>query len=194
MTTPASLDDVLARHRVGISSDEFVADLDDALSAVSQPTAEPLSASEVAFLRSQGGVRMREVLDGDADEAARPLSQGVTRETAQALAATTSIVEAALQLAVDRSRISQLLSRKRLWAFQFGRSKRIPRWQFAERGLLPGLDQVVLAIPDGLAPASVEGFMTTPQPELGDVAPVAFLRQGGDPRAVCELLADLGRW
>jgi len=194
MSATTDLERVLARHNVGISGDELVAELDDALSVASSPASEPLSETEATFVRAYGGPQAVGVLDEDPGQIARQLSQAVARQTVRAIVSTLSIVEAAALLGVDRSRISQLVSRHRLWAFRLGRSKRIPRWQFTGAAVLPGLDQVVAAIPSGLAPQSVAGFMTTPQPELDEVAPVTFLVGGGDPKAVAKLLAGLGRW
>lgn len=195
MSVNASLDEVLARHNVGLTGDEFVAELDAGLSRIAHPAAAPLSADETAFLREHGGPAAAEVLGEDPDEVARAASQVAAAQLAELVAGSLSIAEAALLLRVDRSRVSQRLSHGSIWGFQLGRSKRLPRWQFTADGdLLPGLEGVVDAIPAGLAPIAVAGFMTTPQPELGDAAPVAHLAAGGDPQLVAESLASLGLW
>lgn len=187
---------VLARHGVPMSSSEVVASLDAAFAEVSRAGAAPLSASEIEFLRAHGGPRASEVLDQwnpAAEDVAQ--SRAVVRRVAAAAQATMSIAEAALLLGVDRSRISHRLAQGSLWAFSVGRTRRIPRWQFTTDGhLLPGLAVVVASIPDGLAPRSVEAFITTPQPELDGRTPAAHLADGGDPRPVAGLLADLGVW
>ncbi|MGB7963042.1 MAG: hypothetical protein WCF12_08830 [Propionicimonas sp.] len=187
---------VLARHGVPMSSSEVVASLDAAFAEVSRAGAAPLSASETEFLRAHGGPRASEVLD-QWDPAAEDVAQAraAVRRVAAAAQATMSIAEAALLLGVDRSRISHRLAQGSLWAFSVGRTRRIPRWQFTTDGrLLPGLAVVVASIPDGLAPRSVEAFITTPQPELDGRTPAVHLADGGDPRPVAGLLADLGVW
>ncbi len=61
---------------------------------------------------------------------------------------------------------------------------------------LPGLEQVVPAVPDGTTPVALEGFMTTPQDELlvggHPWSPRRWLAEGQDPDAVAHLVADLG--
>lgn len=98
-------------------------------------------------------------------------------------------------MGVDRSRISHRLRQGTLWSFTLGRHRRIPRWQLMPDGdLFPVLAAVVGAIPAGLDPRTVNGFLHTPRPEFDDQPPVAYLASGGDPAPVADLLTDLGRW
>lgn len=194
MSAPTDLDHVLARHHVGVSSEEFVRHLDQALSTASSPDAEPLSLAEVGYLRAHGGKAARDVLDDDPQEIRHQRALSILSQSEQVLAASMSIAETADLLGVGRSRVSQLLSGRRLWAFALGERKRIPRWQFEHGTLLPNLSEVIAAIPAGLSPQSIAGLMTTEQPELGGQTPVEFLATGGDPHAVAELVAGLGQW
>ncbi len=155
---------------------------------------EPLSDADADFLSAYGGPHVKQILTEDPEQAAQRLTIMAVRSTTWAVSDSMSIADAAQLLGVDRSRISQLLSSGRLWAFQLGRSRRLPRWQFVGSGRLPGLETVVPAIPDGLAPQSIAGFMKTPQSELDDSSPTDWLAGGGDPEVVATLLADLGRW
>lgn len=189
-----SLDEVLARHNVGLTGEEFLAELDAGLSRVAHPTAAPLTATEVDFLRQHGGPVVAEVLAEDPDDLEREAARAVAGQMSELVQESLSFAEAALLLGVDRSRISQRVSHRSLWGFQLGRSKRLPRWQFTPDGLLPGLDVIVKAIPDGLLPASIAGFMTTPQDELDGLVPTDYLSTGGNPQAVAALLESLGQW
>ncbi len=191
----ASLDDVLARHHVGISSAEFLAELDADLSRVTDPAAAPLSAAEAAFLREHAGAAGRGVLDTDPAVLVRDARRAEVARMAGLVAGSLGIAEAALLLGVDRSRISQRLSAGSLWSFRVGRGRRLPRWQFTADGRsLPGLEVVVAAIPAELSPESVAGFVATPQPELEGRTPLTHLAGGGDPGPVAELVAGLGLW
>jgi hypothetical protein len=195
MSVGVSLDEVLARHHVGLTGEEFVAQLDVELSKVAHSAAVPLSAVEREFLQEHGGPSAAEALAEDPDATAQAASQAAAHQVTELVQGSLSIAEAALLLRVDRSRVSQRLSHGSLWGFGLGRSRRLPRWQFTADGdLLPGLEIVIDAIPAGLAPFAVAGFMSTPQPELGDAAPVAYLASGGDPRLVADSLAGLGLW
>jgi len=194
MSATADLDKILAQHDVGVSAEEFLWELDVALSTVSGQDSEPLSGTEAAFLRVHGGERAADVVDDDPQVVRRQRASSVAHESADTFASTMSIAETATLLGVDRSRVSQLLSHRRLWAFPMGRNKRVPRWQFLRGTLLPNLGQVVEAIPPGLAPQAIDGLMTTRQSEFDGASPVEFLADGGDPRAVAGLVSGLGRW
>ena len=195
MSVEVSLDEVLARHNVGISSTEFLAELDADLSRVADPGAAPLSTAESAFLRAHGGPAAGEVLDTDPAVLVQDARRAEVSRMAAVLADSVGIAEAAMLLGVDRSRISQRLSAGSLWSFRLGRGRRLPRWQFTADGRsLPGLDTVVAAIPAELAPESLAGFMNTAQPELEGRTPAAHLAGGGDPHPVAELVTGLGLW
>ena len=195
MGVEVSLDEVLARHSVGISGAEFLAELDADLSRVTDPASAPLSASEVSFLRAHAGPDAGEVLDTDPAVLVRDARRAEVTRMAELVAGSLGIAEAALLLGVDRSRVSQRLSAGSLWSFRLGRGRRLPRWQFTSAGgILPGLDVVVAAIPTELSPESVAGFMNTPQLELEGRTPLAHLAGGGDPGPVADLVAGLGLW
>lgn len=195
MSAELSLDDVLTRHNVGISSAEFLAELDADLSRVTDPAAAPLSAAEAAFLRDHASPAAGEVLDTDPAVLVQDARRAEVARMAGLVASSVGIAEAALLLGVDRSRVSQRLSAGSLWSFRLGRGRRLPRWQFTAEGRsLPGLDVVVAAIPAELSPESVAGFMDTPQAELEGRTPLAYLAGGGDPGPVAELVAGLGLW
>jgi hypothetical protein len=195
MSVAADLDEVLARRGVALTGAEVVAEFDAALSRQAAAGAAPLTADEIEFLRRHGGEPARAVLDGwDATAARREDALAAVDQTAAAIQSSLGVAEAALLLGVDRSRVSHRLADGSLWAFRLGRSPRLPRWQFRDGRVLPGLDAVIPALPAGLAPLAVAAFMATPQPDLGGDTPVDFLAGGGDPALVAGLLADLGRW
>lgn len=195
MSVNADLDAVLSRHGISLSGAEFVAELDAGLSGVASPTAAPLSAGDIEFLRAHGGVHAVAVLDQDPSQIMAGLGRSIAEQLAGSLAASVSIPEAALLLGVDRSRVSQRISQGSLLAFAVGRSKRLPRWQFTTgRRVLPGLGVVIAAVPRGVAGQTVAAFMAEPQPELADRTPSEHLVAGGDPSDVAELLAGLGLW
>lgn len=62
---------------------------------------------------------------------------------------------------------------------------------------LPGLERVVAAVPDGVTPVALEGFMLTEQDELvingrRPESPLRWLTAGRNPDVVAALVADLG--
>ena len=130
MSIEVSLDEVLARHNVGITSVEFLAELDADLSRVTDPAAAPLSAAETAVLREHAGPDAGEVLDADPAALVQYARRAEVSRMTGLVAGSVGIAEAALVLGVDRSRVSQRLSAGSLWSYRLGRGRRLPRWQF----------------------------------------------------------------
>jgi hypothetical protein len=101
----------------------------------------------------------------------------------------------AARLGVDRSRVSQRVRDRSLYAFSRGDTRYFPSWQFTDEGTLPGLREVVSALDEGLHPLVVDHWFTTNSVdlEIGDlpVSPVTWLTTGGNPQVAAELAADL---
>lgn len=189
----ATLDALLAKHHVGLSTDEVLAELDSAFTAVPGADTAPLSAAEIEFLRRDSGAAA--TIDGwSAAQERRSRSRNAVRELAQTLAGSITIKEAAAILGVDRSRVSRRITGNTLWAFDLRGTRRIPRWQFLDDGLLPGLDLIVPAVPPGTSPAVLGAFMHTAQPDFDGRTPIDYLTAGGDPTLVAGFVADLARW
>lgn len=97
--------------------------------------------------------------------------------------------EVANGLGVSASRVRQKRLAGKLWAIPDGQSWVFPVLQFetsADGGptrQVRGLDQVLKALPEGLHPVAIAGFLRTPQPDLfhdRPMTPVEWLRAGGD--------------
>ena len=184
---------LLAKHRIGLTADEVLDELDSAFAAI--PGATTLSAAEVDFLRTHAEPPAVAAIDAwSADGERQARARTALRQLTGALAGSVSIKETAAELGVDRSRVSRRITGNALWAFELQGSRRIPRWQFLGGELLPGLEAIVPAIPRGANPAAVEAFMHTAQPDFDDRTPIEHLASGGDPASVAGFLADLGRW
>lgn len=117
---------------------------------------------------------------------------------ADQIATSLTIGQAASLLGVDRTRVSHRIRQGELYTFRLGRQQRLPGWQFstssANVSSLPGLADVLGALPQGLHPLSVEGFFTTADPDLGGATPRDWLAGGGDPAGVAEGASTLDRW
>ncbi len=189
------LDALLERHRVDMTSEEVLDQLDSAFATIAGAGAAPLSTDEVQFLRAHAGAGATAVIDSWSGEQERQAhARSAVRELGDTLSGSMSIKEAAALLEIDRSRVSRRITGKGLWAFDINGSRRIPRWQFLGRVLLPGLEVIVPAIPRDATPAAVEAFMKTPQPDFGDRTPIEHLAAGGDPTLIADFVSDLARW
>jgi hypothetical protein len=186
--------DVLRKRRVGVTEEEFAALLDDALDAVQAGHApDPrrvLTASETAALTA-----------GGADLAAgSPVEPGPGAEAAAALgallASSLTVAGAAARLGVDPSRIRHRLLEGSLYGIRLRGGWRLPAFQFTGGdGLVPGVPEVLAAIPRDLHPLAVQRWLTTPSPDLlvddSAMSPLAWLESGGAPDPVATLAAAL---
>jgi hypothetical protein len=128
-----------------------------------------LSAGEVAALESVGlttapfvaepGPRGGHPPDGD------PLVQSVADYMAL-LETSYTTSEASKHLKVDVSRVRQRLREGTLFGVEYDGERRLPRFQFERRQVLPGLREVMAALPAGLNPLDVAQWFLAPNPDL----------------------------
>ena len=101
--------------------------------------------------------------------------------------------EVAKYLKVDVSRIRQRLRERSLFGIDYDGAHRLPRFQFERRHVLPGLREVIGALPDALNPLDVVEWFLTPNPDLelatqdAPLSPRAWLLHGEPVDAVVAL-------
>lgn len=148
-----------------------------------------LSEHDQATLREAG------LLRSAAPAGATRASARAAVRYAQLLRNCLTVKEAAARLDVSDVRVRQRLAERSLYGFQAKRGWCVPDFQFDVSGELPGLKDVVQALPADLHPLSVEGFFISPKPELvadGDTLSVVdWLAAGRDPQPVVGLARDL---
>jgi hypothetical protein len=153
--------------------------------------AADLPAAETAALQ-RGGFTMELADSGPASTLARTAAEyAVLRETSLTAA------ETARRLEVDINQVHQLLASRQLYGLQVRGAWRIPAFQFEGEHLLPGLDEVVPALPKDLHPVGIYHWFTESNPDLSSeegehrMSPRDWLLAGYPPRAVAELATDL---
>ena len=77
-----------------------------------------------------------------------------------------STSEAALNLKVDASRVRQRLRENSLFGIDYDGEKRLPRFQFERAQVIPGLRDVLAALPEALNPLDVAEWFLSPNPDL----------------------------
>jgi excisionase family DNA binding protein len=134
----------------------------------------------------------------DASEYGNRVSRTASKYAAISASALT-VREAAVLLAVSEGRVRQKISEGRLYAIR-GRNgeRRLPRFQFSERGAVEGMQDAMREVPPGVHPVSLQNFFLSPNPDLyldaeeeTPVSPRDWLLSGGDPRAVTPLAREL---
>jgi hypothetical protein len=151
---------------------------------------------------------VREFVDGivDVDEHADPtltaelVTQGVALDFARRNAVVDNAYtapQAANELRISRQAVTDRWKKGKLCGFMANDALRLPTWQFdagQPDGVVAGLPRVLAALErSGLSPLNRIYWLTTPQPALGDLTPVASLREGRVDDVVSQA-AGAGVW
>ena len=190
----AELERALADADIRIDVGRFVGLLRENLQSIGRQRADvdprtQLTAAETAELRKGGlsPTRNRESRD-------RVRIRTAT-DTVALLATSLTTAEAARRIGVDPSRIRQLLAERRLLATKDGGEWRVLELQFADDKLIPNVGTVIESLPAGMPVLAAANWLSTRESDLEvggkPVAPLDWLRSGGDPVRVIELTADL---
>lgn len=153
-----------------------------------------LPTAELAALKGVGAFRDATVIGVDDD----PLL-GSQAQYMALLEESLSAAEAAKLLKVDVTRVRQRLRERSLFGLEYERTWRLPRFQFERRLVIPGLAQVLAALPPDLFPLDVVDWFLLPEPELqldSDSAPLSprgWLLCGRPIDTVVRLAHDLAR-
>jgi hypothetical protein len=110
-----------------------------------------------------------------------------------------SVAEAATLLGVTAARIRQRLSdpQRTLYGIERDGEWLLPRFQFTDEGVIPGIAQVISALDPKLHPVAVLRWLRNENPDLvlsdseAPLSPLAWLHAGGDPAEAAALAADL---
>jgi hypothetical protein len=123
-----------------------------------------LSAGEIGALESVGLTTAPFKAEQDRP-GGDPLAQSVADYMAL-LETSYTTSEAAKQLKVDVSRVRQRLREGTLFGVEYDGERRLPRFQFERRRVLPGLREVMAALPVGLNPIDVAQWFLARNPDL----------------------------
>ncbi len=173
----------------------LVIDRIDRLRDLSRQSSRPLPPESVHQRLAASGVTF-EPFDGDQD----PVALSIARYS-DLVASSFSTRQAAGKLGVGESRVRQLLnaSPPKLYGFKARQSGawKIPRFQFDDNGLIPGITDVLSALDPGLPPLEVEAWFTAPSPDLEDtngrpLTPLQWLRSGNPVDTIVDIAQRIG--
>ncbi|MDY7541825.1 hypothetical protein [Cryobacterium sp. 5B3] len=165
-----------------------------------QPRGGALSDEQVAFLIESGDFTAQEFAETEASVARGELAEAERTTRLGVIIDSLSVAEVAQLLSVDAARVRRRQAKGDLYAFLAGGKRRYPLWQFTgdpAQPVLPGLTVLVHGLPADMHPASIKGFMRTPQEDLrvdGErMTPVDWLLNGGDAQALVSILGSFLR-
>jgi len=150
--------------------------------------ARALSAGELDALKSVGLAAGRWAGKGSTD----PLAHSIADYMAL-LETSFTTAQAARHLKVDTSRIRQRLRERSLYGIEYDGERRLPRFQFERRKVIPGLADVLTALPADLNPLDVAEWFLAPNPDLeidgrrSPISPRTWLLTGHPVAAVVAL-------
>ncbi|GAB3578196.1 hypothetical protein GCM10027406_13990 [Leifsonia lichenia] len=164
---------------------EFVADGHD---AVSRSNAPAVAAEEL----NRDDPQASSIVDPNRGLTISPTLKALLSAVIDSL----SDDEAARHLSIGVRQVRRRALDGSLYFFRVGRKRRYPRWQFADnRYVLPGLTAVAQALPRHWSPERAQAFMENQDPRLRlrgtSRSPVEWLRSGGDPSRIAELIAGI---
>jgi hypothetical protein len=157
-------------------------------------SADDFSAAEAEALRSVGAFKDETPVEPDNDPLLRSQAQYMAL-----LEESLSAAEAAKLLHVDVSRVRQRLRERSLFGIEYEGSWRLPRFQFERRLVIPGLAQILKALPTDLFALDVVDWFVLPDSDLqldSDTAPLSpreWLLSGRPVEVVVKLASDLTR-
>jgi hypothetical protein len=126
-----------------------------------ESAAHTLSIGEVDAMKAVG-LTTEPFEEGSARD---PLTRSITDYMAL-LETSYSTAQAAKYLKVDASRVRQRLREHSLFGIDYDGEKRLPRFQFERAKVIPGLREVLVALPEGLNPLDVAEWFLSPNPDL----------------------------
>lgn len=188
-------EDARTFHSAGISAEALLHAAAEVLRQTGLRTLAPargLSSAEEAFLRAAGAKGVGDIAN---DAVARNVAR-VSEEYDALLRAAMSGRQIAELLGVTPGRISQRAAQCSLYTMS-GRGGAVvyPAFQVCGDRLLPGLEQVIVAIPLGANPVAVARFFRVPHPDLatsnGVLSPREWLLAGNDPHIIADLASDI---
>jgi hypothetical protein len=159
-----------------------------------QTALHDLTAAETAALHAVGAFKGDTPIRTDNDPLIRSQAQYMAL-----LEESLSATQASKLLNVDVSRIRQRLRERSLFGLEQEGAWRLPRFQFERRRVIPGLVQVLKALPEDLFPLDVVDWFVLPDSDLqleGDPAPLSpreWLLSGRPVEPVLALARDLTR-
>ncbi|MBP1325082.1 hypothetical protein JOF28_000314 [Leucobacter exalbidus] len=147
------------------------------------------------FLIKYAGMTAAELSDEALREGDAELVQSRAAAHLQAVADSWDASQVAVFLNLEHDAVRRAATEGALYSFASVSGDNIwfPSWQFTASGLLPGLQEIVRALPRSYHPVSVHDLMTEPDEALDGLSPVQWLTDDHALAAVMEIVEGRSR-
>lgn len=180
----------LSRRNLPIDANEFIAVL-----AELGDTSAPTTAPDLNFLTAHAGVTAEDLTDDALRAVDATIAANRARANVVVAAESWTTDHVAKTLGMAPANVRRAVVEGTLYSVKPtpGSRHRFPSWQFVHGRPLPGMREVISALPQDYHPLEVKEFMTEPAESLRGMSPVQWLSEGG---AVSEVvaLADGRSW
>jgi hypothetical protein len=187
------LEKELERAGIRLSIDEFQMLVLEAVRQFPAPVISDDPVRELTEIERDALLRSGGVLEDAARDGPNARERSAAKFAAL-LATSYKVDDVANMLGVDPSRVRQRLKERSLYGVKTREGWRLPRFQFDGRRTIPGVEQVIAALPIDIDLLGFYNWFTLPDPEFWvndvSVSPSDWLLQGGDPGKVAALAAS----
>lgn len=184
------MDKLIREHGINFSAKQVRA----LLAEVAEPAA-PTTQGQHAFLTTYAGLSEADLTEEALKAANGKIQSSRIAADQDVQAESLSTQDVAHLLNIVPPNVRRLAGAGALYSVKLPPNGRhsFPLWQFAHERPLPGLRDVVSALPENYHPLEVGEFMTEPLEGLRGMSPAQWLAEGGDPEPVVAL-ADERAW
>ncbi|MFM9462623.1 TetR/AcrR family transcriptional regulator [Streptomyces scabiei] len=180
----------MAAERMGLGLDDMVEWMEWMADQLPPPSTSDADPDHLTQLHALG------ILVEEPVPPQKRASLQAALEYSQMIASSLTVQEFARETEMSTSAVEKRIKQGTLYTIQDRELVMIPRFQLSEGRLIPGLDQIVPLLPEGLHPLEVLSLLNRPSwaLKLGGrpTSPVGWLKDGQEPGAVEQIVKDVG--
>lgn len=184
------LNKAISSHGLPIAARDIIEVLADS----AEPSA-PLTAHDHEFLTTHAGLAAADLTPEALSAVELEIGSNRARAAQDVRGRSYDTQQVAAMLKMAPANVRRCVANGTLYSVKTspGSIHLFPNWQFPHNRMLPGLRDVILALPNNYHPIEVEAFMTERSEALRGMSPVEWLASDGAVAAVSSL-ADERAW
>lgn len=184
------LEKAILQHQLDIKAHDLISLLADVGDA-----STPTTTSDREFLTQHAGLTDADLSDENVGKVDMVINANRSQAAVEVQRHTLTTQEVAHKIGMAPANVRRSVMVGTLYSVKSspGAHHRFPDWQFVDDRPLPGLREVISALPNDYHPLEIADFMTEPAETLKNMSPVRWLSAGGDIDNVVAL-ADERSW